>query len=252
MFWPFSSSKKFDQKLIDLFRERGIDEEVFISFLKSYWILNLYSVVSYDLNNFIFVPDWDKEAYFEYFRERFELIKRYENISIEEILKKPNNIFNPTIWKAQRIEDVCNFLMKEWVNNPISYIIDWNYIHHFFDTSKALDRIKEKYYFLKSYPGLKGKVSDFIILIPLSTQYSSLKTIQEDLWILEECWLVNFFLQEINSFWLIIKGRQKIDLFRKYNIPDESRNAFLRKYFLTFFPYKFSLSECDTMISQLV
>ncbi len=192
--WVFSflsPRKVFDQKLLDLFQARWISEDAFIYFLRSYRIDNPYQIVRIDRDAFTFAPDGTAQDYFEYLAWRFELIQKYETISIEKMLGKKDTIFNPTIWWKKRIEDVCEFLIAEWIKNPLSYIADGHYLYHFFDTSKALDRVKEKYYFLKDCSIFQGKISDMMSFVLNTTYVTSLKRIQEEIYILEECQLTS-------------------------------------------------------------
>lgn len=60
-----------------------------------------------------------------------------------------------------------------------------------------------------------------------------------------------YFFQNVNRFWCIDKWREKLGLFIKYNISKDKRDAFLQKNFLEFFPYMYTLAECEKRIAEL-
>lgn len=231
----------FPKRYLDFLSRHWIQEAELMNLLSSYYIKNVYDTIAVT-DCF----DWEnKDSYLEELRWRLDLIEKYEPWKIDQYLSV---IWNPVWWNSEKIAEIYDFLLSEWIKSPFLFIEKYQY--SFFWSKNAFIKVKEKYEYIKNHPYLVKKLNH-PLEFSLNVSYRiSLKIIGDELEIYQECELIDFFITKIKQFWYLSDWEQKMWLFKKYNIWDISRNIFLKKYFFQTLTRNCTIKQLDETLSH--
>lgn len=247
-FFSFFQKQSLNPKILTHIQSIGISEVEFVDFLSSFPISDPYRYAnsSQGWNAFLSIM-WTKEQFFNFFTLRFQLIQKYAPEKFEDILFSEKIILNWFVSYEELIKS-CDFFSSEWIKNPLENIEKYGY--NIFYRGWKIQKVIDKYEYIKSHPYLTWRIQDPLIFTLESTDSISITRIQEELEIYNECDAMDIFFSDINRFGIISKWKEKLAIFEELGYSCIQRNKYLRKNFISVMDYHISPVHLRDILSK--